>query len=93
MIHKTDLLDPNALMDRSEYEKNVIDGAQNAGHGPKHLNTVSSGRSHSGALQQVVIPSAILAAELDAPGCCSDISDGKAELSECMEIHEPAGMR
>ena len=88
MIHKTELLDPNALEDRSEYEKNVIDGAQNAGHGPKYLNTESSGRYHSGALQQVVIPSAILAAELDAPGCCSDISDGKAELAECVEIRD-----
>ena len=88
MIHKTELLDPGALSDRSEYERRVIDGAQNAGHGPKHINTDNSGRYHAGALQQVVIPGAIMAAELDAPGCCSDISDGKADLCECIGTEE-----
>jgi len=82
MIHKADLLDPFALGARSEYEMNVIDGAQNVGHGPRTMNNKDISSYHSGALQQVINPSAIMAAECDAPGCGSDISDGVGELRE-----------
>lgn len=83
MINKADLLDPLSYENRSEYEKSVVEGAHNAGHAPRRMNTENS---RSGALQQVVNPSAIIAAECDAPGCGSDISDGIAELSESFNL-------
>ena len=85
MIHKADLLDPLALRARSEYEMSVIDGAQNVGHGPRTMNNQDISSYHSRALQQVINPSAIMAAECDAPGCGSDISDGIADLRESFE--------
>jgi hypothetical protein len=83
MINKADLLDPLSYENRSEYEKSVVEGAHNAGHSPRRMNTETS---HSGALQQVVNPSAIIAAECDAPGCGSDISDGVANLRESLNL-------
>jgi hypothetical protein len=85
MINKADLLDPLSYENRSEYEKSVVDGAHNAGHSPRRMNTESF-RGHAGALQQVVNPSAIMAAECDAPGCGSDISDGIADLQESLNL-------
>jgi hypothetical protein len=84
MINKADLLDPLSYETRSEYEKSVVEGAHNAGHAPRRMNTEST--SHYGALQQVVNPSAIRAAECDAPGCGSDISDGVADLRESLNL-------
>jgi hypothetical protein len=79
MINKAELLDPVALRNRSDYERNVIEGAHNAGHGPRFANTE---RYSGGALQQVINPAAIRAAECGAPGCDSDISDGIASIGE-----------
>src|SRR5688572_898729 len=73
MINKTDLLNPNSLENLSEYEKNVVEGAHNAGHSPRFTNAENY---HVGALQQFLNPAAIKAAEYGAPGCDSDISDG-----------------
>ena len=84
MINRLDLLDPGALEDRSEYEKSVVEGAQNAGHGP-HCRE-SGSRIYGGALHQVINPRAIMAAECGAPGCDSDISDGISELRESFEL-------
>jgi hypothetical protein len=88
MINKADLLDPLSYEKRSEYEKSVVEGAHNAGHAPRRMNTESTRWNHAGALQQVVNPSAIIAAECDAPGCGSDISDGIAELRETLTLAE-----
>ena len=85
MINKADLLDPLSFENRSEYERSVVEGAHNAGHGPRHMNAESVRWFHAGALHQVVNPSAIIAAECDAPGCGSDISDGVAELRESFD--------
>src|SRR2546430_2326784 len=63
MINRVDLLDPVALDDRSEYEKNVVEGAQNAGHGPRCIGQESVNRHYGGALHQVINPRAIMAAE------------------------------
>jgi hypothetical protein len=79
MINKVDLLNPNSLENRSAYEKNVIEGAHNAGHGARYANTESY---HVGALQQFLNPAAIKAAEYGEPGGDSDISDGIANLGE-----------
>ena len=49
------------------------------------MNAESVRWFHAGALHQVVNPSAIIAAECDAPGCGSDISDGVAELRESFD--------
>jgi hypothetical protein len=86
MINKADLLDPITFEKRTEYEKSVVEGAHNAGHAPRRMNTEDVTRYRSGALQQVINPSAITAAECDAPGCGSDISDGIAELRESLNL-------
>ena len=82
MINRSELLDPTTLDGRSEYEKNVIECAQGAGHGPRYPNTEHTA---TGALQQVINPGAIQAAECGAPGCDSDISDGIGKLAETLE--------
>lgn len=87
MIHKNELLYPICMEGRSDYEKEVIDGAQNAGHSPRFTNDEKISRNnHAGALQQVISMSAIRAAECGAPGCDSDISDGVANLREFFEM-------
>lgn len=86
MINKADLLDPLAVEHLSEYERSVVEGAQNAGHGPRNLNTEKIGqKNRAGALQQTIIPSAIMAAECGAPGGDSDISDGISNLTEALD--------
>src|SRR5688572_11307282 len=85
MINKADLLDPSAIDHLSEYERSVVDGAQNAGHGPRHLNLEKTGEQNfAGSLQQVIIPAAIRAAEYGPPGGNSDISDGISDLREAL---------
>ena len=82
MLNRVDLLDPNAVETRSEYEKKVIEGAQNAGNGPRRLYL---GRVSSGALQQFINPAAIKAAGCGcAPGCDCDISDGLSSIAEAV---------
>jgi len=79
MIHRTELLDPTSVDRRSESERRVIDGAQNAGHGPRFQNNE---HYPAGAMQQVVNASALKSCEGGAPGCDSDISDGHSTLHE-----------
>ena len=87
MIHRNDLLYPAALENLSEYEKSLVDGAQNAGNSPRHMNLDKTGAASSaGTLQQIINPAAIRAAECGAPGCDSDISDGIGSLAEAIEI-------
>ena len=82
MIHRTELLDPTSVDHMTDREKCVLDGSQNAGHGPRFLNLEHRA---AGAMQQVVNASAIKACECDAPGCVSDISDGRSTLHEVFE--------
>ena len=88
MINRAELLDPTAYDMRSDYEKSVIEGAHNAGHGPRTLQ-LGLGASSAGTYQQFINPAAIRAAECSAPGCDSDISDGLASLEEA--IHSTSG--
>lgn len=82
MIHRTDLLDPTSVDHCSDEQRRVIDGAQNAGHGPRHLNVE---HSPAGAMQQVVDAHALKACECGAPGGDSDISDGRSTLHEVFD--------
>jgi hypothetical protein len=82
MIHRTKLLDPLGVDHLSEPDRRVLDGAQNAGHGPRYLNTE---RHSSGAMQQVVNPSALIACGCGGPGSDSDISEGHSTLSETFD--------
>ena len=82
MIHRKELLDPTSVDRLPEEERRILDGAQNAGHGPRRLNIENSS---SGALQQVVIASAIIACEAGSLGCESDISEGRSTLREMFE--------
>jgi hypothetical protein len=82
MIHQTDLLDPTSVYRLNDEERRVVDGAQNAGHGPRHLNTE---RGSAGAMQQVVDASALKACECGAPGGVGDISDGRSSLRDVFD--------
>jgi hypothetical protein len=82
MIHRSELLDPFSVTDLPEAARRVVDGAQNVGHGPRNLNTSPHPR---GAMQQVVIPSALTACACGGPGADSDISDGRSTLREIFE--------
>ena len=87
MIHRTELLDPTSVDNLSDPVKRVVDGAQNAGHGPRYLNTEHWA---SGAMQQVVIPSALIACECGGPGGDSDLSEGCSTLRDAFdEITSP----
>ena len=81
MIHRKDLLDPNSVDKLTEEERRVLDGAQNAGHGPRHLNT---GHSSGGAMEQVILPSALIACG-GGLGSDSDFSEGCSTLREIFE--------
>ncbi len=87
MINKLDLLDPNALEKRSKYEREVVEGAHNAGHSPPHIDLDNS----TGVICQVLNASAIRAAEFGAPGGDSDISDGVASLAESLDPTSSSG--
>ena len=82
MIHRSELLDPLSITDLPETARRVVDGAQNAGHGPRNMNT---SRHPTGAMQQVVIPSALTACTCGGPGADSDISDGCSTLRQIFE--------
>lgn len=82
MIHRNELLDPFGVDQLSEPNRRALDGAQNAGHAPRYLNTE---RHSSGAMQQVVNAAALIACGCGGPGSDSDISEGHSTLSETFE--------
>jgi len=82
MIHRKDLLDPNSTEKLTPEERRVLDGAQNAGHGPRHLNTE---HSSGGAMEQVIIPSALIACGDSVLEGGSDFSEGCSTLREIFE--------
>jgi len=77
--NKTDLLDPTAESNRSDYEKEVVEDAQNAGNSPKFVNTESD---ENGILQQTISAEAIKNDETSVADGSSDISGGEANLDE-----------
>ena len=79
MIHRIELLDPLSILEMPESDRRLVDGAQNVGHAPRHLNTEHYG---SGAMQQVVIPSALIACGCGGPGAESDISEGCSSIRD-----------
>jgi hypothetical protein len=82
---KTDLLDPLAESDLSDYEKKVVEDAQNAGKGLESTDS-TSGNKHpaakqdTGIIEQTVNSKAV--AGFGQPGGDSDISGGVANLDE-----------
>ncbi|HEX6125995.1 MAG TPA: hypothetical protein VFZ23_11540 [Pyrinomonadaceae bacterium] len=95
MIHRSELLDPTSVDRMTEHDIRVLDGSQNAGHGPRFLNLE---HYPAGALQQVVNASAIKACACGGPGCDSDISDGHSTLRDvfddiCMRLANEGVMR
>ena len=85
MIHRNELLDPISADRLPEEERRVLDGAQNAGHGPRHINTE---HYPSGAMQQVVNAAALIACGRGDPGSDSDISEGHSTLSDVFAVIE-----
>ncbi len=79
MIHRTELLDPMSVDALPRKDRCIVDGAQNAGHGPRHMNTE---HYSCGAMQQVVIASALMACGRGGPGGDSDLSGGCSTLGE-----------
>jgi len=81
--NKTEMLDPTAGNDLSDYEKEVVEDAQNAGNSPKVVNEE---RDEKGVLQQTVSAEAIKAGETSVADGGSDISGGEANLDETAEF-------
>jgi hypothetical protein len=84
--NKTDLLDQPAKNDLSDYEKEVVENAQNAG---KNLESTVPGRNDGdltaehdtgGIIEQTIDSEAVEG--LGKPGGDSDISGGIANLDE-----------
>jgi len=82
MIHREEQLDPNALDKMPEEQRRVLDGAQHAGHGPRHMNLE---HASSGSLEQVIIPSSLIACGDSVLEGGSDFSEGCSTMREMFE--------
>ncbi len=83
---KTDLLDPSAKNDLSDFERQVVEDAQNAGKNPESAasgrddDDLTAARDTGGIIEQTIDSEAV--EEFGKPGGDSDISGGIPNLDE-----------
>ena len=84
--NKTDLLDPSAESDLSDYKKEVVEDAENAGKGLKSTvpgsgdKNLTANHNTGGVIEQTVDSKAVEG--FGQPGGETDVSGGVANLDE-----------